>query len=40
MESIIVLSIFGKISLVSKSDLNLISIRNRILNRSSEKTYF
>jgi hypothetical protein len=31
---------FWKISLVSKSDLNLISIRNRILNRSYKKPYF
>jgi hypothetical protein len=31
---------FWKISLISKSDLNLISIRNRILNRSYEKPYF
>jgi hypothetical protein len=31
---------FWKISLVSKSDLNLILIRNRILNRSSEKPNF
>jgi hypothetical protein len=31
---------FSKISWVSKSDLNLMSIQNRILKRSSKKPYF
>jgi hypothetical protein len=34
------LSFFGKISLVSKSDLNLILIHKCILKRNSEKPYF